>query len=55
MNRGIKTILFWLVALAAVVPLWQVVRRSSEGPKHASGQWDSQGLRESTSILNPGP
>ena len=31
MNRGIKTILFWLVVLITAVLLWQVVRSSSEG------------------------
>jgi cell division protease FtsH len=30
MNRGIKTILFWLVVLVAAVLLWQVVRGASQ-------------------------
>jgi cell division protease FtsH len=30
MNRGIKTILLWLVVLVAAVLLWQVVRSGSE-------------------------
>lgn len=31
MNRGIKTILFWLVVSVAAVLLWQVVRSGPEG------------------------